>query len=68
MGAWRFMQDNLEPLLEPTKRVLHYAGRAESASPASGSLKRHQQEQAELVGTALSAAFEVGLAAPQLVR
>jgi 2-oxoglutarate dehydrogenase E1 component len=68
MGAWRFMKDNFEALLEPTKRVLHYAGRAESASPASGSLKRHQQEQAEIISTALSSEFEVGETAPQLVR
>jgi hypothetical protein len=33
---------------------LRYVGRAESASPATGSGKRHQQEQAEIVSDALS--------------
>ncbi len=50
MGAWRFVQESLQPMLELSGRTLHYVGRAESASPAAGSLKRHQQEQAELIG------------------
>jgi 2-oxoglutarate dehydrogenase complex dehydrogenase (E1) component-like enzyme len=54
MGAWRFVREYMAPLLAPTNRELGYAGRAESASPATGSAKRHQQEQAELVETALS--------------
>ena len=49
MGAWRTVQDFMTPLLEPTQRALTYIGRLESASPAAGSLKRHQQEQAEIV-------------------
>jgi 2-oxoglutarate dehydrogenase complex dehydrogenase (E1) component-like enzyme len=55
MGAWRFVQEQMQPILEPTRRVLRYAGRAASASPAAGSLKRHQQELAELLDQALSA-------------
>ncbi len=39
----------------PPQRVLRYAGRAASASPASGSLKRHQEELAELLEQAFSA-------------
>jgi hypothetical protein len=35
--------------------VLRCAGRAPSASPASGSLKRHQEELAELLEQAFSA-------------
>jgi 2-oxoglutarate decarboxylase len=54
MGAWRFVREYMSPLLAPTGRELGYAGRAESASPATGSAKRHQQEQADLVETALS--------------
>ncbi len=54
MGAWRFMSDWFAPLLAPTRRKLQYIGRAESASPATGSKKRHDQEQAELVTTALT--------------
>jgi multifunctional 2-oxoglutarate metabolism enzyme len=55
MGAWRFVQEQFQAILEPTNRVLRYAGRAASASPASGSLKRHQQELAELLDQAFSA-------------
>jgi 2-oxoglutarate dehydrogenase E1 component len=42
MGAWRFVEENLQ-------RQVRYVGRPESASPAAGSLKRHQQEQADIV-------------------
>jgi 2-oxoglutarate dehydrogenase complex dehydrogenase (E1) component-like enzyme len=49
MGPWRFIQENLQPLLDATKRTLHYAGRPEGASPAAGTTKRHEQEQADLV-------------------
>jgi multifunctional 2-oxoglutarate metabolism enzyme len=53
MGAWRFVREYMAPLLVPTGRALRYAGRAESASPATGSAKRHQQEQAEIVNSAI---------------
>lgn len=49
MGAWRFVREWFRPILDETRRVVEYAGRAESSSPAPGSLKRHQQEQAELI-------------------
>jgi multifunctional 2-oxoglutarate metabolism enzyme len=55
MGTWRVMREAFEPLLEPTRRQLRYVGRPESASPATGSGKRHQQEQAEIVNDALTA-------------
>jgi 2-oxoglutarate dehydrogenase E1 component len=55
MGAWRFVQEQMQPVLESTQRVLRYAGRAPSASPASGSLKRHQEELAELLEQSFSA-------------
>jgi 2-oxoglutarate dehydrogenase E1 component len=45
MGAWRFVQEQL-----PNVR---YVGRGESASPSAGSLKRHTQEQGELIDIAL---------------
>jgi 2-oxoglutarate dehydrogenase E1 component len=54
MGAWRFMREWIEPLLDATTRELRYVGRPESASPAGGSGKRHQQEQAEIVNDALT--------------
>jgi len=55
MGAWRFVQECFQPLLDASKRALRYVGRPESASPATGSLKRHQQEQAEIVEAAFAA-------------
>jgi 2-oxoglutarate dehydrogenase E1 component len=54
MGAWRFIREALESLLAATGRELRYVGRPESASPATGSGKRHQQEQAEIVNDALT--------------
>ncbi|MBL8177924.1 MAG: multifunctional oxoglutarate decarboxylase/oxoglutarate dehydrogenase thiamine pyrophosphate-binding subunit/dihydrolipoyllysine-residue succinyltransferase subunit [Bryobacterales bacterium] len=53
MGVWRFLLEHMEPLLDPTKRRMRYAGRKESASPATGSSKRHAQEQAGLIEEAI---------------
>ncbi len=55
MGAWRFVQEQIQPILEPSGRAVRYVGRAASASPATGSLKRHQQEVAEILDGAFSA-------------
>ncbi len=52
MGAWRFVRDQIQPMLDPARRSLRYIGRAESASPAPGSLKRHHAEQAEILAEA----------------
>src|SRR5579871_1690020 len=54
MGPWRFMREDFEPLLDPTGRKLRYVGRPEAASPATGSGKRHQAEQAQIVSDALT--------------
>ena len=54
MGPWRFLRENIQPLLDNTRRTVQYVGRAESASPATGSGKRHQEEQAEIVNLALT--------------
>jgi multifunctional 2-oxoglutarate metabolism enzyme len=54
MGAWRFMEEQFTPLLEASHRDLRYVGRPESASPASGSGRRHQQEQSEIVADAFT--------------
>lgn len=54
MGPWRFVSEQLQPLLNSTRRELRYVGRPESASPAGGSGKRHQQEQSEIVSDALA--------------
>ncbi|MFZ4763238.1 MAG: 2-oxoglutarate dehydrogenase E1 component [Alphaproteobacteria bacterium] len=57
MGGWFFVDRRLEAMLasidHAAKRPI-YAGRAEAASPATGSLKRHNQEQEKLVNEALS--------------
>ena len=54
MGPWRFMQEQLQPLLAATGRELRYVGRPESASPATGSGRRHQEEQAAITEETMS--------------
>jgi 2-oxoglutarate dehydrogenase E1 component len=54
MGPWRILREQIQPLLDPTRREVIYVGRPESASPATGSGKRHQQEQAQIVNDALT--------------
>jgi 2-oxoglutarate dehydrogenase E1 component len=52
MGAWRFVEPLLRPLLG--SRTLAYVGREEAASPATGSYKMHQAEEADLVNRAFA--------------
>jgi 2-oxoglutarate dehydrogenase E1 component len=56
MGAWHFADRRIERVLGDlemkSKRPI-YVGRREAASPATGSLKTHLKEQAELVDRAL---------------
>jgi 2-oxoglutarate dehydrogenase E1 component len=58
MGAWNFVDRRIERVLSgldiAAKRP-RFVGRAEAASPATGLFKRHAQEQAQLVGDALTA-------------
>ncbi|HUS06998.1 MAG TPA: multifunctional oxoglutarate decarboxylase/oxoglutarate dehydrogenase thiamine pyrophosphate-binding subunit/dihydrolipoyllysine-residue succinyltransferase subunit [Bryobacteraceae bacterium] len=54
MGPWRFMRDNLMPMLDETKRSLHYAGRPERASPAVGRSHKHEEEQEMLIKAAFA--------------
>ena len=51
MGAWHFIYQRLLPLIG--ERPLRYVGRDEAASPATGSYKIHQAEQADIVDRAL---------------
>ena len=53
-GAWFFVRDKLQPMLDSTRRTVLYAGRPESASPATGSHKRHSQEVAALIDDAFT--------------
>jgi 2-oxoglutarate dehydrogenase complex dehydrogenase (E1) component-like enzyme len=54
MGAWRFVREQVQPLLAETRRLLGYVGRRESASPATGSHKRHMQEQEAILAEAVA--------------
>ncbi|MGH0037252.1 MAG: 2-oxoglutarate dehydrogenase E1 component [Myxococcota bacterium] len=53
MGAWTFVRERIQDLLLPGEK-LAYAGRIPAASPATGSMRIHKQEQAGL----LEAAFD----------
>jgi 2-oxoglutarate dehydrogenase E1 component len=48
MGAWYFIQERMRQVL-PKGGKLRYVGRPESASPATGSYRAHEQQQAEFV-------------------
>jgi len=55
-GAWFFVEPEIEAALAAAKSKVarpRYAGRAASASPATGLAKRHAAEQAALVSNAL---------------
>jgi len=54
MGAWNYVRPMLRQL---TGRKLGYAGRAESASPATGSQQLHGEQQAALVERALTGSY-----------
>jgi 2-oxoglutarate dehydrogenase E1 component len=54
MGPWRFIREQIQLVLDATSREVRYVGRPESASPATGSGKRHQEEQAAIVNDALT--------------
>ncbi|CAN5680602.1 multifunctional oxoglutarate decarboxylase/oxoglutarate dehydrogenase thiamine pyrophosphate-binding subunit/dihydrolipoyllysine-residue succinyltransferase subunit [soil metagenome] len=53
MGAWTFMHDRLHRIL-PDRLELSHAARYESASPATGSMQVHAQEQEDLMEAAFA--------------
>jgi multifunctional 2-oxoglutarate metabolism enzyme len=53
MGAWSYVHGKLHRLLR-TRVDLRHAARRASASPATGSAKVHEREQAELLAAALA--------------
>jgi 2-oxoglutarate dehydrogenase complex dehydrogenase (E1) component-like enzyme len=53
MGAWSFVQDRMKRAL-PSRARLRYLGRREAASPATGSFKIHEAEEAEFVSAAFA--------------
>jgi 2-oxoglutarate dehydrogenase complex dehydrogenase (E1) component-like enzyme len=50
-GAWTFMQPRLRAMLPDT--LVNYIGREAAASPATGSMKEHIQEEREIAAAAL---------------
>ena len=58
-GAWSFLQPRLLAMI-PDNAVLTYHGREEAASPATGSMAMHKQEELDLV----NAALEIGSSKP----
>jgi 2-oxoglutarate dehydrogenase E1 component len=58
MGAWNYVAPLLKELV-PADIELIYAGRPESASPAEGSLRRHNIEQTRALDAALAAIPEL---------
>jgi 2-oxoglutarate dehydrogenase E1 component len=57
MGGWTFVRDFIEDIMAEvgmTQQRLAYAGRAAAASPATGTLSRHNREQKDLVESALN--------------
>ena len=56
MGSWMFVRDSIEEVMEDIgmrQNRLEYAGRPAAASPATGSLARHNREQNALAADAL---------------
>ncbi|MEB3222577.1 MAG: 2-oxoglutarate dehydrogenase E1 component [Candidatus Sericytochromatia bacterium] len=54
-GAWMWIRDELHAALAPGQSLV-YAGRPAAASPAVGSLARHNEQQAALIEAALGGA------------
>ncbi len=55
MGAWNFVHGKLLRILKARGIDLRHVARAASASPATGSTKVHEREQAELLAAAITA-------------
>ncbi|MBW2236312.1 MAG: 2-oxoglutarate dehydrogenase E1 component [Deltaproteobacteria bacterium] len=53
MGPWSFVRERFQDLLGADQELV-YAGRRESASPATGSGRLHREQQAELVAAAFN--------------
>ena len=59
MGAWSFVEPRIEEVLGEIGAEhgrARYVGRAEAASPATGLLRDHNREQAEIIEAALKLA------------
>ena len=49
MGAWNFVEEQLQDIVISKKRILKYVGRDLAASPAAGAHKVHTEQQSHLV-------------------
>jgi 2-oxoglutarate decarboxylase len=67
MGAWSSIRGRIQPMLGPNQAI-GYAGRPRSASPAPGSPKVHQREQAHLIEAAFAAPTVARFGRKRLVR
>jgi len=67
MGAWSSIRGRIQPMLG-ANQAIGYAGRPRSASPAPGSPKVHQREQAHLIEAAFAAPTVARLGRKRLVR
>jgi multifunctional 2-oxoglutarate metabolism enzyme len=67
MGAWNFVEEQLQDLVTAKKRILKYVGRSLAASPAAGAHKVHTEQQQQLVEEAFATA-PVVRKAKRLVR
>jgi 2-oxoglutarate dehydrogenase E1 component len=57
MGGWTFVRDFIEDAMQAAgarRERLIYAGREAAASPATGTMARHNREQQALVAAALN--------------
>jgi 2-oxoglutarate decarboxylase len=54
MGAFLFVHDKMQPMLDASRRILRYAGRPEAAAPSTGTSSRHKQEQAAAIDDAFN--------------
>ena len=54
MGAWRFVWEHMQRLLESRRLELRYVGRPASAAPATGSYRKHLEEQAAVIEAAFA--------------
>jgi 2-oxoglutarate dehydrogenase complex dehydrogenase (E1) component-like enzyme len=55
MGAWGFVHGRLLRIARGRKATVRHVARKASASPATGSIKVHEREQADLLASALGA-------------
>jgi 2-oxoglutarate dehydrogenase E1 component len=56
MGAWNFVEEQVQDLIIAKKRALKYVGRALAASPAAGAHRVHTEQQSHLVEEAFATA------------